>query len=333
MVSVVGSIAYVNDYPEGGISAIWVSDPANPILLGTHLVSAPAAFVALGGYLYVNGGAGGFEIVDVSNPTLPSTVGTWTTTGSAGSLAIRGDVVFLEDDAIGLVALDVSNPSSPQLLDVLPEPDIDDIAVVGDLVVIASSEDGLVVVDAGDPSDLVEMGRVSGSFYHVAASGSRAYTSGYRIWVVDLSTPATPVLLGGLEPLGIPKSLFADGDLIWSANFSEGVTAFPLQCEAPTGIRRELPASCLMSRPRPNPFRHESVVLYTLPREASVAVTILDVAGRVVRSWPHGLQSAGAHEWRWDGTDSHGKSVPSGVYFLRVRSGGESRSTKITRLR
>ncbi len=42
---------------------------------------------------------------------------------------------------------------------------------------------------------------------------------------------------------------------------------------------------------------------------------------------------AGEHESVWDGRGEDGESLPSGVYFYRLRAGGVSRSAKMTLLR
>jgi flagellar hook assembly protein FlgD len=59
----------------------------------------------------------------------------------------------------------------------------------------------------------------------------------------------------------------------------------------------------------------------------------LDVAGRVVRSVEMGSLPAGRHTFEWDGTDAAGRSVASGLYFIRFEAGRIVRSTTLLRLR
>ena len=45
------------------------------------------------------------------------------------------------------------------------------------------------------------------------------------------------------------------------------------------------------------------------------------------------LVEPGQHLARWDGRDAQGEAQPSGIYFVRLKSGGTRISEKITLLR
>jgi hypothetical protein len=75
--------------------------------------------------------------------------------------------------------------------------------------------------------------------------------------------------------------------------------------------------------PAPNPF-HASVVLFlVLPAAGALDVSVYDVAGRRVRMLVSETRPAGPHSVAWDGLGDHGVRLPSGVYFMEVRSGGQ----------
>lgn len=58
---------------------------------------------------------------------------------------------------------------------------------------------------------------------------------------------------------------------------------------------------------------------FQLAREAKeVKVTILDGAGRVVRTLDLGRQAAGLRQFAWDGKDANGKALPDGSYTYKV---------------
>lgn len=65
----------------------------------------------------------------------------------------------------------------------------------------------------------------------------------------------------------------------------------------------------------------------------SVALTVHDASGRLVRRLEGGLQSAGTHAVRWNGTDDHGLVVPAGVYFVRLNADGKTSSHRVTLVR
>jgi hypothetical protein len=70
----------------------------------------------------------------------------------------------------------------------------------------------------------------------------------------------------------------------------------------------------------PNPFNPTTTIAYTLAKKSSVDVMIYDMQGREVKSYAFTGQPAGYQEVTWDGTDSRGNTLTSGVYIYRVRA-------------
>jgi hypothetical protein len=58
-------------------------------------------------------------------------------------------------------------------------------------------------------------------------------------------------------------------------------------------------------------------------------VSVFDLNGRLVRNLVRGDYEAGLQATAWDGRDSSGRPVSSGVYFLRATSAGEEAHIKI----
>jgi flagellar hook assembly protein FlgD len=56
---------------------------------------------------------------------------------------------------------------------------------------------------------------------------------------------------------------------------------------------------------------------------------IFDAAGRRVRTLVAGEYTPGFHTTTWDGLDAGGRTVSSGIYFLQLRTEGQSRQIKI----
>jgi hypothetical protein len=85
----------------------------------------------------------------------------------------------------------------------------------------------------------------------------------------------------------------------------------------------------------PNPFNPETAIAYTLKGDGPVSMRIYSVSGRLIRTLKEGENTnAGAYSVRWNGTDNHGRHVPSGIYFVKTsqRTGGteESSVLKVT---
>ncbi len=93
------------------------------------------------------------------------------------------------------------------------------------------------------------------------------------------------------------------------------------------------PARLTLYPSSPNPFRDAATIAYELPARARVTVGVYDVAGRLVRQVADGTVEAGPHAVQWDGRDSSGRSVASGVYFCRIDADGASETQRVVLLR
>ena len=76
----------------------------------------------------------------------------------------------------------------------------------------------------------------------------------------------------------------------------------------------------------PNPFNPETWIPYQLAKSASVNVSIYAMDGKLIRRLTLGHQAAGVYHTRnravhWDGKNSIGESVASGVYFYTLTAG------------
>jgi len=57
------------------------------------------------------------------------------------------------------------------------------------------------------------------------------------------------------------------------------------------------------------------------------------VAGQEVAVLTDAEQGQGPHEVKWDGADTTGRGLVSGIYFLQLDAGDESRTSKVMLLR
>jgi hypothetical protein len=78
----------------------------------------------------------------------------------------------------------------------------------------------------------------------------------------------------------------------------------------------------------PNPLRPEGDVAFTTPTPGPARVQVFDSRGRLVRTLLDTMIDAGRHSVRLDGRGRDGKSLASGVYFIRIFSGGQSETVR-----
>ena len=84
----------------------------------------------------------------------------------------------------------------------------------------------------------------------------------------------------------------------------------------------------------PNPFNPETWIPYQLSKPAAVMITIYASNGHIIRQLSLGHQPAGVYQSRsraayWDGRNSVGEPVASGVYFYTLTTGDFSATRKM----
>jgi len=145
------------------------------------------------------------------------------------------------------------------------------------------------------------------------------YQSGSSVSHFDVS--CTPNLL--MEP-AISVDLTSSVDLTRYA--FEDLGWLPRTTGVPGST---LPAVAALQPNAPNPFTRSTSIRFDLPREAQTDLDVYDISGRLVRSLLHERFPAGSHVLVWDGTAADGQRVHDGVYFTRLKVGGELRSRQI----
>ncbi|MDQ6816921.1 MAG: hypothetical protein M3018_05865, partial [Actinomycetota bacterium] len=152
-VAVSGTVAYVAAYWTGQLTAVDISNPSNPRILGstpptTSLKNGTDVAIA-GHYAFVtsknrnasassndDGTGNSLTIVDISNPSAPNVVGTVTNTNVAPDIlfgayhvAVQGNYAYVAYQGVlsgqpkspetttgGFTVIDVSNPRAPTIV-------------------------------------------------------------------------------------------------------------------------------------------------------------------------------------------------------------------------
>ncbi len=104
--------------------------------------------------------------------------------------------------------------------------------------------------------------------------------------------------------------------------------------DQPTGVDDGASPLKLLVGNHPNPFNPTTSVGYAVPRTGSVALSIYDASGRLVRTLVDvPSHDAGRHSVSWDGRDENGAEVAAGVYFARLTVDSESATGKMVLLK
>jgi hypothetical protein len=90
-----------------------------------------------------------------------------------------------------------------------------------------------------------------------------------------------------------------------------------------------MPSTFGLSQNYPNPFNPTTTIGFSLPSGSQVNLSVFNVLGQQVTTLVDGQMSAGQHEVVWEGTDSNGNPVTSGVYFYRLTTDEGSQTRKM----
>ncbi len=98
-----------------------------------------------------------------------------------------------------------------------------------------------------------------------------------------------------------------------------------------------VPGPFLLSQNYPNPFNSTTLIRYYLPavggQQPRVSLKIYNILGQPVRTLVEMEQAPGAYSVVWDGRDTTGKGVSSGIYIYKLQAGGVVETRKMILLR
>jgi len=86
------------------------------------------------------------------------------------------------------------------------------------------------------------------------------------------------------------------------------------------GENFELPLSFSLSQNYPNPFNPSTTIRFEIPHRSKVELRVYSILGQQVATLVDEEKDAGRYHTVWDGRNSEGIQVGSGVYFYRLRA-------------
>ncbi len=95
----------------------------------------------------------------------------------------------------------------------------------------------------------------------------------------------------------------------------------------------KIPVEFKLKQNYPNPFNSETVIEYSLPRPSKIRLEIYNLMGQRIITLVSGYQNTGNYRVRWNGTDSNGNAVASGIYIYTFTAKGFNKSRKLILIR
>jgi len=166
------------------------------------------------------------------------------------------------------------------------------------------------VTDSLDPeitgeSDIFAVGR---NLDWIQLSPSSGVVNAGQSVDITLTLDATGLALGDYEAV-----------LVITTNSGQSFhVPIDLTVDDTSGAEAKIPRSVSLLGNYPNPFNPSTTLSFALPSAMPVTLDIYSARGMRVRRVLAEPRTAGVHHVVWDGTDSQGRTVASGVYFYRL---------------
>lgn len=217
-----GNYAYVTSSDNSQeLQVINISNPNTPTLAASLDLtgSADATGIAIvGSTLYLGraqSAVGEFYVINIATPTSPTLLGSVGLAGDVRELSVSGSYAYAvgTDDNSELQVVNVSVTASPLLVNSLNLAGSDDantIALAGSTVAVGRNAGNLSIINIATPlapGELAAIG-LGGTVNDVVFGNSGKYifagtdNSSNEFRVVDVTVPAAPTILGGLDAAG-----------------------------------------------------------------------------------------------------------------------------------
>lgn len=193
---------------------------------------------------------------------------------------------------------------------------LDPVAIESVCLDILQKEFKVEDLNADPPRNTFVQWNAVDDYLHQAAS-SDWWPEGIQY---DPDNTGTPV-----PSLGVHEHWDNANDMAYSRNLGtgEGIELVKLfsttrVAEAPSTVKRYT-----LSDNYPNPFNPQTRFQIELADPAFVTLGVYNVQGQNVAFIVNSQQSAGVHHFTWNGKDSQGNPMPSGVYLYRFQIRGK----------
>ena len=269
-----------------------ISDLQNPQMLSKMTLNDLIWELELqGDYLYVPGNDDGVMIIDVSDEANPVEVATIDFLNS-WDISFQGDMAFLAsaDWEGGLVTLDISDPTDPQVINVY------------------------------NPS----------GWYHpskLSVEGNFAFTGELfgQVRLFDISNPAAPVELDEYVTSGSLSHLLAMDNFLYISDISDGLQI--LQNGLYTGISKNNDGAPEDFSFYPNPMTDHGIFRFRLAQSDQLQLQIFNLVGQELFVIETGHLGRGLNEIYLNAADIPGRGP--GLIFYRLSGSSIEKSGKI----
>jgi len=325
-----------------GLEIVDIADSYDPEYVGSYALERGTGIFVSGDYAYVTEAWEGLFIFDISDPTIPSLVGTTAVADWPQGVYVQGNYAYVACfNWGGFQVVDVSDPTNPFVAGWYDTPGhAVKVDISGDYAYVADGESGVQIFDITDPTEPVLAGNFDPRPYYQNYVNDIEIFDNYLavaeeslgVYVLDISDPTNPAEVAFFDTPGGPEGLSVFDDYILVAD----QTSLMLLRFTRTDVEEDgsiLPNQIALLQNYPNPFNASTLIEFGIAEEGRVMLAVYDLLGRKVIELLNADMAIGQHSVLWDGKDQAGNQVRSGIYFYTLREAQRTITKKMVLLK
>ncbi len=222
-----------------GLYIIDVSDITNPDLIKIFNANnlAYESVVLNLPFAYLAAHDVGVEIIDLSNPGEPSSIGFKSEVTNGWDVFIDGNYLYVADGPNGLKIFSIEDPADPLFLSAIATSGYcKEVIVKNGNAYLALGASGFDIIDVTDPSNprfISNFGQLFGILNHLDVFGNVLFTANWElVYAIDVSNPVTPKIIATEDTpvramgIGLQENLvfIADWSTVRVYDFLESAT-------------------------------------------------------------------------------------------------------------
>lgn len=279
--------------------------------------------------------AGGLRIINCTNKNAPKQTGQYANPityvpinrpRAYNNLILDDTLVYVAVDYCGVEVLNIKDTSNIKLLDhfnsvncptgswynaAVHANELKYNAACKELFVTTGKSE-MISFDVSNPSNIDSTG-----MYGSLTDTTATWGIGMRNDSIFLSYILIPIYIPFLHPF----------DAKWN-----GIKMIKWTNPCSSAVVTEDEQGNFMLRAYPNPFSDKIYLSFQLVRPENVTLEFSDVMGRTLKLINQKFDF-GENSFEWDGIDSNGNVVPTGIYFIRMTTSDTQESIKILKVK
>lgn len=314
-----------------GVYIYNASNPSNPVKVSEKIHTrglVKSVFYDLSMQrLYTASGRGSLppgclEIWDIHAPSSPSKLGNYWTPGSGNAVYVSSSYVYIADGNSGLRIIDVSEPSNPfEVAFINTLGNTYDVFISGTYAYVANL-DGVHIIDVSDPYNPQFVANCPTRYaaWDIDLSYPYAYIADgdSGLCVIDVSNPSNPQIVGFYGTPAYAWGIFADDTFAYVADGYAGLQIYKydtssVNIKENNGLDRVVSSSQIIFMP--SIFTDKIRINFSREMDNPIEISLYNAYGAcVLKKSFHRVPVSLLIE------DSRIKYIPSGVYFLLIKS-------------